>query len=214
MKPLLLIVSILLVVGTVVAFALRGVQGPSTDGAECTPDGGLHCTTDKINVCEGGKLRLAGGCAGGCIEEDGRARCFNAEGSLMAPVGTGCEPGMGMCGLDTGSLLVCRDGRLAHAAQCEKGCVDLGPGAALYCMDDAGGIRFAEGFGCPEFGGKAGLACDADGKGLLACQNGLLAPHTISCDVCVQMRTGSLTCLNAAGDRLNPLTGEIRPVVD
>lgn len=213
MKPLLLslIVAAALVVA-IVAFVLSRDGGPVD---ECTPDGGIRCDGRNIAVCQGGKLVVAGACEGGCTSDGTSTRCLNADGSLVAPLGAACSRGVGMCGLEPGSLLVCREGALAKAAICPKGCLDEGGGGALFCMDERGGIRFAEGFGCPRFGGKMdGLACDVDGKRLLACQGEVLAPHTVTCDICVQQRTGPVSCLNEAGDRLNPRTGEVLPLLD
>ena len=155
----------------------------------------------------------AGTCTGGCTDQAGEVTCRSSEGSLVAPAGASCTPGMGMCAIDPPStLLVCRDGRLTLGARCPKTCEDHGQGAALYCLDEADGIRFAEGFACPGFKKGQEIVCGPDGKSLLRCEDGLLTSHpAVTCHTCTQQRGGQLTCLAEDGRRLDPASGETLP---
>ena len=156
-------------------------------------------------------MRTVGTCAGGCSEADNVARCVDERGSLRAPVGALCQPGMGLCGLTAQTLLVCREGRLALGAECPGGCFDAGESAGLYCNDEQESLRFAAGFGCPRFERQSPYTCGADSRGLLVCVDGLLSAHTVRCDRCVQTRAGQVTCFDAAGDLLDPATGQVLP---
>jgi hypothetical protein len=197
--------------GALAAALLLGLQ-PLPRG-ECTPEGGLRCNGQVIQLCTGGHLVSVGTCAGGCTDQGGEVSCRDGTGSLVAPAGAACTPGMGMCAVEpANTLLVCRDGRLAAGARCPKACEDRGQGAALYCLDEADGIRFAEGFACPGFQKTDEIVCGANGKSLLRCKDGLLASYPdVTCHSCAQQRGGKLTCLDADGKRLHPATGESIP---
>lgn len=209
MRTTLILLGVLgLGVGGIVADVLRRREPPPVPADRCAPDGGLRCNGETLEVCTEGALMAAGTCPGGCKDEAGVARCFDAEHRLMAPHGAACRAGMAFCGMTPGTLLVCKDGRLDKGADCPKGCKDEGERAGLYCLDQGGGLRFAPGFPCPEPRKSFPFACGADGQALLVCQDGLLAPHTVRCSRCAQSKFGDLTCLDADGDRVDPATGK------
>ena len=106
-------------------------KGLTTDpGLECTPEGGLRCVENTIEICTDGSLTMAGTCPGGCQERDGAAHCTASDGTLVAPEGTACQPGDAVCGISQNTLLVCQNGRLSQAASCPNGCADNGAGRA------------------------------------------------------------------------------------
>lgn len=198
-RQVLLVVVVAGSVGAV-GWTLWRERQAAQNGA-CEPNGGLRCNGAAIELCEDGVLSQGVPCTGGCTEDGGVARCTTEAGAITAPVGAVCQAGMSVCSHDAVSLLVCKDGRLAVGAACPKGCVDQGEGKGLFCLDEADGIRFAEGFPCPGFSRASAepeLACGPDGEALLVCKDGLLAlDASRRCHPCQQSRTGALTCAGA-----------------
>ncbi|MBT9560504.1 MAG: hypothetical protein IV100_31055 [Myxococcales bacterium] len=208
-RQIAMVLVILTCVGAI-AWALFPTRPAAGDGT-CAPEGGLRCasstasTEARLELCEGGTLVPSIACPGGCLDDGGGARCRTESGALAAPVGAGCQSGMSLCTHDATALLVCRDGRLARAAECPKGCVDQGDALGLFCLDATDGIRFAAGFPCPGFKAPADgveRACGPDEKGLLRCENGLLVPDPTVCTECAQSRTGDVTCVGENGEVL------------
>ncbi len=208
-SPKVLIPIALLILGAGAAQYLSDKRETgAADTGGCTPEGGLRCENGQILICEGAKQRPAGVCEGGCTEENGIASCFDVSGTLVAPEGAACRPGMAMCSITGATLLVCEAGVLQKAATCPAGCVDQGNNTGLYCLDERDALRFAAGFACPEFATQTKYACGADSQQVLVCKDGILAEHTTRCEACVQTRQGGITCLDGAGGKLSPATGE------
>ncbi|MFT5431537.1 MAG: hypothetical protein ACI9OJ_002234 [Myxococcota bacterium] len=204
-----------MVLGLLVVLAIGLVawvlmRKPAEATADCTPEGGLRCVDGAIHMCQSGVTALAGECPGGCTDTDGVARCAAQDGTLTAPLGAACQAGMALCGVGAQSLVVCRDGVLAAGADCPGGCFENGEGGGLYCADGRGSIRFAEGFPCPKFpGASRKFACGADGTEILICKDGLLATHSMTCDRCIQRRSGQLACTDENNAQLDPETGKV-----
>ncbi|MFT7623815.1 MAG: hypothetical protein ACI9WU_003000 [Myxococcota bacterium] len=179
---------------------------------ECRPEGGLACDGKTVLVCRDGVPTPAGECPGGCVDASGVTRCLDTEQRLLGPEGAGCRPGMGLCGIQPNTLLVCREGRLVKGADCPEGCVDEGDRGGLYCLGPQETLRFPEGFSCPRFDSRKGpntasFVCGADGTSLLRCQDDLLVAHEVTCTRCSQRKNGTLTCLDEVGDRIAPSDG-------
>lgn len=185
-----------------IAAAVAMTRADTAPAVECTPNGGIRCEDNNtLCVCVAGKAQCHT-CPGGCDQQVSVSRCKDATGFIVAPIGAGCQSGMGACAVDPpGGALVCDDsGQLSLAGQCPAGCVDEGEaGRGLYCTDDLGDLRFPTGFACPRFSSGATSTCGMDGKSVLTCQDGQLAPSGDICERCRQDRAGTIRCFNTAG---------------
>jgi hypothetical protein len=197
-------------------FVMAGCKTQPEPAAVCTPDGGLACKGNTIQLCQNGELVSVGACPGGCDDTSGVVRCKANNGAALSPVGAVCREGLTLCGIgtDSPSLLTCRDGRMNQVATCPSGCIDEGETGGLFCLGPKGSLRFHAGFQCPGFQkGAAEYACGSDEKSLLQCVDGKLAPaENRECASCYQAQaTGAVTCKNDVGSLIDLETGQVLP---
>ena len=114
--------------------AMVGCKTQADSAAVCTPDGGLACKDNTIQLCQDGELVTVGACPGGCDDASGVVRCKANNGAALSPVGAACREGLTLCGVGTESpsLLTCRGGRMNQVASCPSGCIDEGMRCANY----------------------------------------------------------------------------------